>query len=696
MPRGIRTLFDALLLAAGLAAAGLGLLFFAAVQDLPRVPEPLGRIIDTPPTEIYAASGERILVVGDREAVPLSRVAPDFLRAVVATEDHRFWDHHGVDKVRLIKAFWVTFFRPGRVEGASTITQQLAKNLFFSFERSYWRKFRELLVALQIESRFDKDEILEAYVNQIPFAPRAHGIEQAARHFFAKSAADLDLAEAALLAGLPKSPTRYNPYRHLDRAKQRQGIVLKRLVATGYATPEAAAQAFQQPLQLRTEPARAETGSYFLDTVLKDLEQRYGTDVVHQGGLRVSTTLDPRLQRLADAAMAEGLVNLDRVLGLPGDATEPDDRPQGALVALETRTGAVRALVGGRDYRQTTFNRALQNNRQPGSGFKPFLYYTALEKLNLSPATLVVDRPVRIPIAGAPDWTPRNFERTHRGPVALKYALMKSINTVAAQLVESTGPGPVIDTARRCGITSPLADVYSVALGTSGVSPLEMAAAFATFADGGVRHPPFWIARVEDSSGRVLEEHIVGGRQSLDPLLAYQVLDMLQGVVDEGSGAVVRRMDFEGPAAGKTGTTNDYQDAWFTGFTPTLCASVWVGFDQGRPLLDGRGQGITGGRGAAPIWTAFMRQATAGDPPREFNLPEGLRVETVDPATGRAPDELTREVITVAVKADHAPGGLFTTPEATAAPLTFPVAPPPAAGAPPANRILEEDLPPDH
>lgn len=693
MPRGIRTLAYGLLMASGLAAAGLALLFFAAVPQLPQVPEPLGRIIDTPPTEIYAATGERILVVGDRETVPLSRVAPDFLRAVVATEDHRFWDHHGVDKVRLIKAFWVTFFKPGRVEGASTITQQLAKNLFFSFERSYWRKFRELLVALQIEARFDKQEILEAYVNQIPFAPRAHGIEQAARHFFAKPAADLDLAEAALLAGLPKSPTRYNPYRHMDLAKQRQRVVLQRMVATGSISAAAAARAWQQPLRLRAGTARAETGSYFLDTVLRDLEQRYGADVVHHGGLQVSTTLDPRLQRLAETALSEGLTRLDRIMGLPDEAAA-ENRPQGALVAVEARTGAVRALVGGRDYLQSTFNRALQNNRQPGSGFKPFLYYTALEKLGLTPATLVVDRPVRIPVAGAPDWTPRNFERLHRGPVVLKYALVKSINTVAAQLVEAAGPEAVIDTARRCGITSPLEKVYSVALGTSGVSPLEMASAFATLADGGVRHPPHWIARVEDSAGRVLEEHIVGGREVLDPLLAHQVLDMMRGVVDEGSGAVVRRMDFDRPAAGKTGTTNDFQDAWFTGFTPTLCAAVWVGFDQGRPMRDEGGLGITGGRGAAPIWTAFMQAATAGDPPRDFTLPQGLHLETVDAATGRPPDDLTRETIEVAVRSDHAAGGIFTgRGEPAAAPAAFPAAAP--AGPPPAaQRIQEEDLPP--
>ena len=618
--------------AGALVMAAVMVFVFVAVQDLPQVPNPLSRIIETPPTEIFASTGERVMLIGGREAIPLSRVATSFIQAVVATEDHRFWTHHGLDKLRTIKALWITLFEAGRIQGASTITQQLSKNLFFSFERSWTRKFREMLVALQIEAQHNKRDILEAYVNQIPFGARAFGIEQAARAYFDKPAVDLTLGESALLAGLPKSPTRYNPYRHPERARRRRQVVLRRMVAAGYITAEQADEAAAAPLALFQGDGRSRTGSYFLDVVIKDLEEQYGPEVVYHGGLRVTTTLDPQMQQVAVEAVHGGLSGLDAIMG--GADPAPADVPQAALVAIETHTGAVKAMVGGRAYRETEYNRAVQNRRLPGSGFKPFVYYTALEKLRINPATPVVDQPVRIPVVGAADWQPRNFERRHQGQMILKRALMRSVNTIAAQLVAQTGPQSVIDTARRCGITSDLSPVYSVALGTSGVSPLEMAGAFGTLATGGIRHIPFWIRRVEDARGRVLDEHIVSGERTLDPVLTYELVDMLRGVVDHGTAAVVRRMGFALPAAGKTGTTNDFKDAWFTGFTPTLCASVWVGYDQGRQMRDQHGLGITGGRGAAPLWTEFMLRVTAGEPQRDFSMPADIRFETVDPVDG--------------------------------------------------------------
>ena len=692
MIRFLRTTFYTALIAGGLAVIGLAAFLFVVAQDLPRVPEPLSRIIETPPTEIFAATGERLMVIGGREAVPLSRVSKDFINAVIATEDHRFWSHHGVDKLRTLKALWITLFEPGRIQGASTITQQLAKNLFFSFERSYMRKFRELLVALQIESHFSKEDILEAYINQIAFGPQAHGIEQAARTFFGKTASELDLAEAAMLAGLPKSPTRYNPYRHMDRAKQRQRIVLARMAATGYITPAQARVGFTTPIRLASASRKAHTGSYFLDMVIRDLEERYGADVVHHGGLKVATTIDPQLQIWADEAVSDGLESVALMTGTAEtDAANDDPYPQGALVAVATQSGAVRALVGGRGYAETPYNRAVQNNRQVGSGFKPFTYYTALETLGYSPATVLVDRPMTVPVRGADDWQPRNFSRTYHGPIVLKKALMDSVNTIAAQLIQRTGPEAVAATARRCGIQSPLRPVYSLALGTSGVSPLEMAGAFATFATGGIRHTPFWIARVEDAQGRILEEHLVSGERVLEPDLNFQMVDMMRGVIDEGSGAVVRRLGFTLPAAGKTGTTNSFQDAWFIGFTPTLCTSVWVGFDKDRPLRDTNGRGITGGRGAAPIWTRFMQQAMAGEPARDFTMPEDIHMEVIDPQTGRPPDALSREVLQVALTDGQAASGTVV----ELRPGTLPVEPqsvPETAPTRNGDGIIEEDL----
>jgi 1A family penicillin-binding protein len=655
----------------GLTLAGLGALlttglFFIAIRELPQVPQPLGRIIETPPTEIFAATGERLMVIGGREVVPLNRISPFFIKAVIATEDHRFWEHHGLDKLRTLKALWITVFKSGRIQGASTITQQLAKNLFFSYRRTYMRKFRELLVALQIETQYSKREILEAYLNQIPFGVGAYGIEQAARSFFGKTALELNLAESALLAGLPKSPTRYNPYRYFKRAKKRQQLVLERMKAVGYATADEAEAAFQAVLQLTPHSAGTPKGSYFLDMVLNDLEERYGPEVVYHGGLKVSTTLDPQQQAWAIESLQNGLIKLDQLMGIAdgenSDSASPLTHPQGALVAIECNSGAVKALVGGRDYSETEFNRAVESNRLPGSGFKPFLYYAAFEKLDLTPANVFVDKAITIPVKGASDWRPKNFEREYEGPMILKQALMKSVNVIAAQLVERVGPDAVIDVARRCGINSALTPVYSLALGTSGVSPLEMASAFGTFATGGVRHEPFWIRRIEDPLGRVLQEQIVRGQRTLDTAIDFQLVDMMRGVLTAGTGRIIRRMGFDLPAAGKTGTTDDYRDAWFTGFTPTLSVSVWVGYDRGISMRDVNGVGITGGRGAAPIWADFMIKATSGEPPREFTVPSNIRFETVDPVSGEITSQWTRSPIKVALRSGQVAAAVSDSP----------------------------------
>ncbi|HSO20295.1 MAG TPA: PBP1A family penicillin-binding protein [Desulfosarcina sp.] len=652
--RAVSVLILAVAAAAALAAMGIFCLFLVAVKDLPRVPAPIGRINDTPATEIFSADGRRILSIGGRETVALEDVSYAFVQAILATEDHRFWEHRGVNKLRTFKALWITLFETGRVQGASTITQQLAKNLFFSFERTYIRKFRELLVALQIEAQFSKQEILEAYINQIPFGVGAYGIGEASRTFFGKAPGELTLAEASLLAGLPNSPTRYTPFRYPERARARQQVVLGRMVNTGMISRQEADEAGAAMPALRTPSRSLRVDSYFLDAVMKTLEETYSPEVVYHGGLRVYTTLDIGLQQLAESALQEGIARLESQMDpsppAAGAAESGDNGLQGALVALDANTGAVKALVGGRDFFQTPYNRALQNHRQPGSGFKPFLYYAVLENLDKSPADVMVDKPVSIPVAGRPSWRPRNFTRTHEGAMVIKKAFTESVNTVAAQLVAELGPEPVIHAARRCGISSHLEPVYSVALGTFGVSPLEMAAAYATFASGGVRHAPYWIRRVENLSGRILEEHIITGERVLNESITYQVVDMMSGVIEEGTANVVRRMGFSLPAAGKTGTTNDYNDAWFTGFTPNLSASVWVGFDRGQGMRDKNGAGITGGRAAAPIWADFMKQATQGDPPKAFMPPPDIYLKKVNPQTGAWAGFWTRDPVSVALR----------------------------------------------
>lgn len=649
--RRIRIFFYTLLAIVGLAVVGAIVSFFVMLPELPRVPDPLSLIIERPSTEIYAATGERVLVLGGREAVPLSRISQRFIEAVVATEDHRFWRHHGIDKIRLIKSLLDGLAPGSRIRATSTITQQLAKNLFFSFERQYKRKFLEALVSFQIESKYSKEDILEAYLNQITFGVNAVGIEQASRSFFGKAASDLTLSEASLLAGLPQAPSRYNPYYHMDRAKNRQRAVLARMVAVGYITQDEADAAFEEPLDLR--PRQDVAGrSYFLDAVLRQLEERYGPQVVYNGGLRVTTTLDRQLQQWATEAVGKGASRLDLMIGPSRESGDGDKMiPQVALAAIDVNSGAVKAVVGGRDYAQSEYNRAIQNNRLPGSGFKPFVYYTALSQSDISPATLMEDREVTIPINGAPDWSPSNFSRKFEGPMILKRAFMDSVNSIAAQLVEETGPEMVIDTAKKCGITSDLERVYSIALGTSGVSPVEMASAFSVFASGGVKHEPFWIWRVEDAYGRALDEHIVSSERTLDPDTVFQLVDMMRGVVDAGTARVIRSMGFTLPAAGKTGTTNDYIDAWFTGFTPGLSVSIWTGYDSdNKSFRDSRGVGITGGRAAAPIWADFMIKATGSDPAREFTIPPGIHFVIVDETTGYPAEENSPNALKVAMK----------------------------------------------
>jgi len=642
----------------GLVIISLGILsgifmIFHLAGDLPKLPSPLSRIIETPQSLIYASTGQVIMGLGERKAVPLEMVSKDFINAIVATEDHLFFEHHGMNKLRTLKGLYITLLDPDKVQGASTITQQLAKNLFFSFEQSWRRKFKELLVALQIEAGNTKEEILNAYINQIHFGAGAQGIENASQTFFGKPALELDLAEASLLAGLPKSPTNYNPFRHYDRALKRRDIVLERMAVAGFIShPEAQKISATRP-RLHQGRKDSRSGSYFLDALIKELIHIYGEDVVFHGGIRVYSTLDTRLQSFARDALTQGLGQLDTLMGLdPGEK----DRPQGALVAIDTGSGAIKAMVGGRDYYASEFNRAMDSRRQAGSGFKPFVYYTAFQKTGAHPGTRMTDKPVLIEIPGAKDWEPQNFERRFNGNMVLKTAFAQSVNTIAAQLIGMTGPGAVTAMARACGVKSPLEDVYSVALGTSAVSPLDMAGAFSVFANLGVKHDPFLFWRVEDAFGRVLFERIVQNKNVLEPGVAFQVLDMMKEVVDTGSGRSIRSLGFGRPAAGKTGTTDNYNDAWFTGFTPSLCVSVWTGYDKEKRLKDTHGTGITGGRGAAPIWAEFMINAMKGEPERDFAIPDNIRFEAVDPVSGCAPKS-TGPSIVVPLKTNQAACG---------------------------------------
>ena len=602
-------------------------LFYLTVPSIPRLPDDLNDIFGQM-TRIYAHDREGnprlVHTLGGHRRVDLEEIAPIFRDAIVATEDADFFNHRGVDKPGIVRAF-VTNLSEGRIlgQGASTITQQLARHLFFTREKVWIRKIREAMASTQIEARFSKDEILSAYCNNVYFGADAYGVEEAAQRFFSKRASELTLGESALLAGLVQRPSDYNPYYRMDRALSRRETVFRRMMDNGYITEEDAALAREEELVLEGTSIGPARGPYYLDYVEDLLVRRFGSNLVYNGGLTVYVAMDLELQELAEESIRTRMVYVDSLVGDPAydtaTAEEKKRALEAALVAIDARTGAVRALAGGRDYTASEFNRAVESNRQPGSGFKPVVYLAVLDRLGYSANTVVVDEPVAYTTELGDLWEPQNFTREYEGPVILKRAFMRSINVVSAKLVSEVGPSTVIEYARRLGITSPLEPILSLALGTNGVSPLEMASAYSVFATGGIYHKPYVITRVEDSEGRVIEATEPESHRVISEQSAYLMLDLLRGVILGGTGSSIRyRYGFTEPSGGKTGTSNESRDVWFNGFTKDLAASVWVGYDDARPLLSiEEDTEITGASGAIPVWADFMKQATALQKTRE-------------------------------------------------------------------------------
>lgn len=599
----------------------VAVLLYFTVPSIPRLPDDLNDIFGQM-TRIYAHDQEGnprlVHTLGGHRRVALEEIAPVFRDAIIATEDADFFNHRGVDKPGIVRAF-VTNLSEGRIlgQGASTITQQLARHLFFTRDKVWIRKIREALASVQIEARFSKREILSAYCNNMYFGADAYGVEEAAQRFFSKRASDLTLGESALLAGLVQRPSDYNPYYRMDRALKRRETVFRRMMDNGYITGEEAEEARQEELTLKGTSIGPARGPYYLDYVEDLLLQRFDSNLVYSGGLKVYVAMDLDLQDLAEETITARMAYVDSLVGDPAyDSATTEEKKralEAALVAIDTRTGAVRALAGGRDYTASEFNRAVESNRQPGSGFKPVVYLAALDRLGYSANTVVVDEPVAYTTELGDIWEPQNFTREHEGPVILKRAFMRSINVVSARLVSEVGPQTVIEYARRLGITSPLEPILSLGLGTNGVSPLEMASAYSVFATGGIYHRPYVITRVEDSEGRVIAETEPESRRVISAQSAYLMLDLLRGVILGGTGASIPyRYGFTAPSGGKTGTSSESRDVWFNGFTEDLAASVWVGYDDARPLLSiVEDEEITGASGAIPVWVEFMKQARA-------------------------------------------------------------------------------------
>ncbi len=611
-------------------------------RDLPQLPDTLEKLVLNTQTEFYSNTGQLLTTMGEKNRVPLERISRNFVSALLAAEDADFYEHPGISKKGILRAIWLNL-KAGRIEsGASTVTQQLARNFFLSLEQTHARKLKEILLALQLEYSFGKDEILEGYCNNMYFGSGAYGVEAASRVYFARHADQLNLAQAALLVTILNGPSVYNPYSHPGRARTRQLWILRRMEELGIISGPQRLDAEKEDLMLKRYTEATGRSSYFLDYVQDRIRERYDEEFLYYGGLRVYTTLDERIQAAAVSALRSQLKRLDTMLGLPDYELQSEELsrknyPQGALAAMETGTGAILAMVGGRDYDASQFNRAIQSNRLPGSAFKPFLYYTALHDLGLSPIATMVDSPVSYELPNGDIWSPNNFEQDFMGRMTLKKALEKSRNVIAAQLIARTGPDEVAATARRFGITSELMPTPSLALGTGGVSPLEMAAAFAVFATGGTYHQPYAITRIEDTRGNIIHDFIPRGRDVANPQIVYQVVDMMRAVVDHGTGAIIRRMGFSLPAAGKTGSTSDYRDSWFVGFTPGISAACWVGFDDNREMRfdrNGAMVGVTGSRAGAPMWVMFMSKVTEGKPRQDFPIPPGIEFIEVDSWTG--------------------------------------------------------------
>ena len=731
----LKSIFLFLFITLGLLTGG----YLALIRGVPEIEE-IKEYMPANATKVYADDDTLIgeFKVEKGVYVSINKIPENVLRAVVAVEDNRFWHHKGIDYIAIIRAL-SRDIRAGRIkEGASTITQQLAKVVFLSPERTVIRKLKEATLAFRIEKNLTKEEIIELYLNKIYFGHGAYGIEMAARSYFGKSISEVNLAEAALLGGLIKAPSRYSPYSNLDLAKKRQYIVLVRMTDEGYITQELAEETYQQPLYLSSVRYETYTPNYFLEYVRKYLEDEYGTEMTYKGGLKVYTALNKNVQIAAVNSLKRGLEELDKRQGFrgpidhkdinleeelekqepfkkvimkqgdlvtatvlkvslteamvkargiigklihsdakwakrlldskgnlvkefkksslknilkPGDIIKArvkdtsgknpvfvlDQEPlvQGAIVAIEPSTGYIRAIVGGYDFNKSEFNRAVFAKRQAGSGFKPIVFAAAMDN-GFTPASVIIDEPLVYESEKYGKWEPENYDEKYHGATRLREALIHSRNIVTIKLTEEIGVGKIIQFARSLGFTGPFQHDLTLGLGSLSVSPLELTSAFSVLARGGIRMDPVAVKYVIDSEGNVLESNMPKGQRVISPQTAFLATSMLEDVVKHGTGWRARAL--RRTVAGKTGTTNEYKDAWFMGYTPELVTGVWVGFDNMRTLGDEE----TGSRAAAPIWVSFMKKALSEISPfddgkiekKPFPIPDGMVTAVIDPVTG--------------------------------------------------------------
>lgn len=616
----------------GIGCGALAGAFFGLTRDLPQI-QALQSFQPSGVTRVYDVDGVMLaeFFIEKRDPVALSTIPNDLKSGLIATEDREFYKHSGVYLKGILRAAIRNLQAGEYAEGASTITQQLAKTLFLTPKKTLVRKIKEAILAFQIERRYTKDEILELYLNQIYFGSGAYGVESAANIFFGKPVEALNLPECALIAAMPRAPSRYSPLVNKDLARQRRNIVLKQMRQTGIITQDEYLEASKQPVILGNRRHTDVKAPYFIDTVQKDLEAALGSSLLYKGGLSVYTSLDYDLQQSAEKAVETGLAALEkRMRGKGGHHA----RPQAALVALEADSGAILAMVGGRSYASSAFNRATSARRQPGSAFKPILYALAVER-NFPQNMLILDAPIIFQkTQEGKDWAPENFSNTYMGEITLRKALALSKNIPAVRLIQMLGPSAVVQFAHELGIASPLSANLSLALGTSEMTLLELTDAYAVFSNGGKAVQPYGIVEVVDSRGQIVWRHTPKKKVVMSEGGAAVMTDMLINVIQAGTGKSAKNI--QSPVAGKTGTTDQYKDALFVGFSPDVAAGVWTGLDDAGTL----GEGETGARAALPIWSAFMQEAVRHRPHRYFGVPDSVVSVIMDPVSGKImPDD---------------------------------------------------------
>lgn len=743
----VRWFFGIIILAIISGIFGLGGVYFYLSEDLPKI----SSLKDYRPpiiTTVYSDDNRKIAEFYHerRVVIPLEQMPQTLKKAFIAAEDARFYKHKGIDIYSIIRAFFKNIEAGTIVQGGSTITQQVTKSFFLSPEKSYRRKIKEAILAYRIDKSFTKEEVLFLYLNQIYLGHGAYGVEAASENYFGKSVKELNLAECAILAGLPQAPSRYSPFRHPERAKERQIYVLNRMVSEEYITNIQATEAINTQLDIKKRRNwYIEEVPFYTEHIRRYIEKKYGPDILYKEGLQIYTPVDIEMQRIAREEIEKGLKALDKRQGYrgplkhiqpeevedfsnqvqektkgvleegqvvngvvvvvddqnktvmvrigklfgsiniknmrwarkpnpkvayyqarvrrPGDVLAAGDvilvsvikkkeaeniyelsleqtpKAQNALLCIESETGNVKVMVGGRDFRKSQFNRAVQSRRQPGSAFKPIIYSAALDK-GYTPATVLIDSPIVYQDTKRDfTWKPRNYEEKFHGPTLFRNALERSRNVITIKLLKDIGIDYVIDYARKFGVTSKLSRDLSIALGSSGISLLEIVKIYSVFANSGYLVEPVFITKILDRDGNVIEEANPVREKVIDKSTAYIMTSLLEGVVKNGTGRRVRALNR--PVAGKTGTTNNLYDAWFVGYTPRYITGTWVGFDKEESL----GKGETGSRAASPIFLGFMKRVLKDKPIRVFQVPEGVVFSKIDAETGLLPIPESKKTI---------------------------------------------------